>query len=74
MSVYGEILHKKLPVSVFGVGSIQHKKEERLKLVGVPGFFLELLARFVCIFALLGTKIEVRLRQAVVGGARPRRS
>ena len=33
-------------VSVFRVGGIQHKKEESLKLVGVPGFFLELLARF----------------------------
>ena len=33
-------------VSVFGVGSIECKKEESLKLVGVPGFFLELLARF----------------------------
>ena len=33
-------------VSVFGLGSIQYKKEESLKLVGVPGFFMELLARF----------------------------
>ena len=33
-------------VSVFGVGGIWHKKEESLKLVGVPGFFMELLARF----------------------------
>ena len=33
-------------VSVFGLGSIQRKKEESLKSVGIPGFFLELLARF----------------------------
>jgi len=33
-------------VSVFGVCCIQHKKEESLKLVGVSGFFMELLARF----------------------------
>ena len=38
-------------VSVFGVDTIWGKKEESLKLVGVPGFFVELLARFVCIFA-----------------------
>jgi len=64
-----------MPVSasVFGVGSIQYKKEESLEPVGVPGFFLELLARFVCIFALLRAKIAVRLRPAVAGGARPRR-
>jgi len=34
------------PVSVFGVDTIWCKKEESLKLVGVPGFFVELLARF----------------------------
>ena len=33
-------------VSVFGVDTLWHKKEESLKLVGVPGFFMELLARF----------------------------
>ena len=33
-------------VSVLGVGTIWRKKEESLKLVGVPGFFVELLARF----------------------------
>ena len=33
-------------VSVFGVGTIWHKKEESLKPVGVLGFFMELLARF----------------------------
>ena len=33
-------------VSVFWVGTIWHKKEESLKSVGIPGFFVELLARF----------------------------
>ena len=33
-------------VPVSGVDTIWCKKEESLKLVGVPGFFLELLARF----------------------------
>ena len=33
-------------VSVFEVDTIWGKKEESLKLVGVPGFFMELLARF----------------------------
>ncbi len=41
-------------VLVSAVVIAQHKKEESLKLIGVPGFFLELLARFVCIFALMG--------------------
>ena len=33
----------------------------------------ELLARFVCIFAPQGAKIEVRLGPALAGSARPRR-
>ncbi len=33
-------------VSVFRVGITRREKEESLKLVGVSGFFLELLARF----------------------------
>ena len=42
----GKIHPVSVSVSVFGVGSIQYKKEESLKPVGVLGFFLELLARF----------------------------
>ena len=49
------------------------KKEESLKFVGIPGFFMELLARFVCIRARECARIKVRLRRAVAGGARPRR-
>ncbi len=35
-----------MAVSVSVVVTAQHKKEESLKLVGVPDFFVELLARF----------------------------
>jgi hypothetical protein len=36
-----------MPVSVSVLVDTQFKKEESLKLVGVPGFFVKLLARFV---------------------------
>ena len=46
LTLYDKNTAVSVSVSVFGMGSIQRKKEESLKLVGVPDFFLELLARF----------------------------
>ena len=42
----GKIHPVSVSVSVFGVSTIWHKKEESLKPIGVSGFFVELLARF----------------------------